>query len=132
MVSKRFPRPEVSSFSLNRSLERENVVQKPPKSLSNTFLIPVNPSAASSPPYKPLWDARPACIRLTMEPYWAAIRPDACVPAIPNAWTVCSFERRKADADADADENTPTVDAECQPWAKCSAPMQIPTRGPVS
>src|SRR5579872_1789052 len=67
-----------------------------------------------------------------MEPYWAAISPEACVPAIPKAWTVCSFESRKADAAADADENTPTVDAECQPWARCSAPMQIPTRGPVS
>ncbi len=53
MVSKRSPRPEVSSASLKRSFEREKVVQKPPYSLSNTSVMPVKPALRQQRAIKP-------------------------------------------------------------------------------
>ena len=82
------PKPAVSSARWKRSCEREKVVQKPPYSLSSTFTMPVKPGSASSAPYSPLCEARPACMRFTIAPYCAAISPAACVPAMPSACTV--------------------------------------------
>ena len=50
MVCQAVPKPAVNSRSLKRSCERENVVQKPPYSASNTFSMPVKPCSARSAP----------------------------------------------------------------------------------
>ena len=85
MVCQAVPKPAVNSRSLKRSCEREKVVQKPPYSASNTFSMPVKPCSASSAPYKPLCEARPACMRFTIAPYCAAISPADWVPVMPSA-----------------------------------------------
>jgi hypothetical protein len=95
-------------------------------------MMPVKPRPASNAAYRPLCAARPACMRLTMAPNWAAISPDDWVPAMPSAWTVCAAVSRNPRAAPAAAENTPTVAPECQPWPICSWPMHMPTRGPIS
>jgi hypothetical protein len=94
--------------------------------------MPVNPCSASSAPYNPLCEARPACMRFTIAPYCAAIRPAAWVPPMPSACTVLPASSRSPRAAPAAAANTPTVAPECQPWAICSGPMHSPRRGPIS
>src|SRR5438067_1180504 len=77
-------------------------------------------------------EERPACMRFTIAPYCAAIRPAACVPARPSAWTVLAASRRSPRAAPAAAEKTPSVAPECQPCSMCRGPMHSPTRGPIS
>ncbi len=71
-------------------------------------------------------------MRFTMAPNCAAIRPAACVPAMPSACTVLSASSFKPRAAPAAEENTPSVAPECQPDAMWAGPMHRPTRGPIS
>ena len=53
MVSKRSPRPALSSSRSKRSVEREKVVQKPPYGASNTSTMPVKPLLREQRPVEP-------------------------------------------------------------------------------
>ena len=77
--------------------------------------MPVNPAAARPPARTPARAAKAWFMRLTIDSYWAAIRPQAWVVAMPIASSVCAASRSRSLAAVAAAPTTPITEPQCQP-----------------
>ena len=77
-------------------------------------VVDVNPRCASIAASTPLCAALPGWNGLVMEPKTSRT-PEACVPATPIAWTICSVLRCSRRPAAATDPKTPHVPVMCQP-----------------